>query len=154
MPVVTMAGLEFTPMLRFFNTTGPCNPADHYMLPPTRRVPDALQLVERKQFFVLRVVNGGGHVEREFAAGRGAIDLVTHYGADRFVTEIKRVRTRDTLETAREKGIAQLERYLDTLGLTEGWLLVVDQRANRSWEERMWQDDVTVDGRLLHLVGA
>jgi len=24
--------------LRFFNTTGPCNPDDHYMLPPENRL--------------------------------------------------------------------------------------------------------------------
>jgi len=24
--------------LRFFNTTGPCNPDDHYMLPPADRL--------------------------------------------------------------------------------------------------------------------
>ena len=25
---------------RFFNTTGPCRPDDHYMLPPQRRLPE------------------------------------------------------------------------------------------------------------------
>jgi hypothetical protein len=25
-------------MNRFFNTTGPCNPEDHYMLPPEQRL--------------------------------------------------------------------------------------------------------------------
>ena len=27
--------------VRFFNTTGPCNPWDHYMLPPADRLVDA-----------------------------------------------------------------------------------------------------------------
>ena len=27
--------------LRFFNTTGPCNPDKHYMLPPEARLVDA-----------------------------------------------------------------------------------------------------------------
>lgn len=103
--------------------------------------------------FLQRVINGGGHVEREFAAGRGAIDLVTHYAGERFVTEIKRVRSRDTLATVREKGIAQLGRYLDTLGVSEGWLLIVDQRPGRSWEERLWAEEVLAGGRRLHLVG-
>jgi hypothetical protein len=50
--------------------------------------------------FLHRVVNGGGTVEREFAAGRGAVDVVASYQGERFVTEIKRVRKRDSLATA------------------------------------------------------
>jgi hypothetical protein len=103
--------------------------------------------------FLQRVVNGGGHVEREFAAGRGAVDLVAHYAGERFVTEIKRVRARDTLEGVKDRGVAQLCRYLDTLGIAEGWLLVADQRPGRTWEERCWVEDREVDGRRLHLVG-
>ncbi len=40
-------------MGRFFNTEGPCNPADHYMLPPADRLPDAERLIERKRYFVI-----------------------------------------------------------------------------------------------------
>lgn len=103
--------------------------------------------------FLQRVVNGGGVIQREFAAGRGAVDLVTHYAGERFVTEIKRVRPNDASARIRAQGIAQLARYLDTLGLAEGWLLIVDQRAHRSWRQRLWRDEVVVDGRRLHLVG-
>ena len=80
--------------------------------------------------------------------------MVVHYAGERFVTEIKRVRTRDALETIRAEGIAQLGRCLDTLGLHEGWLLIVDQRPKRTWDERMWAEDVTFQGKLIHLVGA
>lgn len=103
--------------------------------------------------FVNRVVNGGGHVEREFAAGRGAIDVVVHFAGERFVTEIKRVRPRDTLETIKQKGVAQLGRYLDTLGMAEGWLLIVNQHPGLSWEERLWEEEVVLGGKRLHLVG-
>ena len=40
-------------MPRFFNTAGPCDPADHYMLPPLRRLPELRRLIDRKQYFVL-----------------------------------------------------------------------------------------------------
>ncbi|MDP6367831.1 MAG: hypothetical protein QF787_17130, partial [Nitrospinota bacterium] len=43
--------------------------------------------------FLQRVVNGGGEVLREYAAGRKAVDLVVTYGPDRFVVELKRVFT-------------------------------------------------------------
>ena len=103
--------------------------------------------------FLARVVNGGGHLEREFAAGRGAIDVVVHFGGERFVTEIKRVRPQDTVQAIKAKGIAQLSRYLDTLGMTEGWLLVVDQRKGLSWEERLWEETVEAGGKVIRIVG-
>jgi hypothetical protein len=103
--------------------------------------------------FLHRVVNGGGTIEREFAAGRGAVDVVASYRGERFVTELKRVRTRDSLATIKERGIEQLSRYLDTLGMDEGWLLVVDQRPGLSWDERLWTEEVERQGKRVHLVG-
>ena len=41
--------------MKFFNTTGPCNPTDHYMLPATERL-DAFaldRLITQKSYFVL-----------------------------------------------------------------------------------------------------
>ena len=41
-------------MNRFFNTTGLCNPQDHYMVDPFRGMYDSIyQLIEAKQFFLL-----------------------------------------------------------------------------------------------------
>lgn len=104
--------------------------------------------------FAQRVVNGGGQVLREFAAGRQALDLLIEYGPDRFVVELKRVRPWDSLETVRERGVAQLRAYLDTVGLAEGWLVLFDVRPGRTWEERLWCEERVVDGRILHLRGA
>ena len=47
-------------MQRFFNTTGPCNPADHYMLPPARRVPDLDDMIGRELYFVLHAARQTG----------------------------------------------------------------------------------------------
>jgi hypothetical protein len=41
------------PMPRWFNTAGPCNPADHYMLPALRRLPEVHRLIDQKSYFVL-----------------------------------------------------------------------------------------------------
>ncbi|WP_441292823.1 hypothetical protein ACSRUE_22695 [Sorangium sp. KYC3313] len=41
-------------MPRWFNTAGPCNPADHYMLPAEERLPAVRDLVDRKACFSLR----------------------------------------------------------------------------------------------------
>jgi hypothetical protein len=103
--------------------------------------------------FLQRVVNGGGRVHREFAAGRGALDLCVEYGGERFAVEVKRVRARDGLEKKRAEGVRQLGQHLDTLGLTEGWLVLFDVREGRTWDERLWTEDVVVDGKTLHLIG-
>jgi len=105
--------------------------------------------------FLQRVVNGGGTVLREYAAGRGAVDVVVTYGPDRFVVELKRVfRGGKGFDKVKQQGIAQLSDYLDTLDEPEGWLIIFDQRASTSWEQRLWRDEQTVGGRCLYLRGA
>jgi len=104
--------------------------------------------------FLQRVVNGGGTVDREFASGRGRIDLVVRYAGRTHVVEVKRVPPdRVTPERVIEEGVVQLAGYLDTLGEAEGWLVVFDQRSGRTWDERMWTLEREVRGKRLHLVG-
>ncbi|NOY24280.1 MAG: ATP-binding protein, partial [Oligoflexia bacterium] len=105
--------------------------------------------------FLQRVVNGGGTVTREYASGRGRLDLLVEYGPDRFAIELKRVPPAHvSLQTVRHEGAAQLSGYLDQLGLSEGWMIVFDQRAGRTWEQRLWRDELTQDGKSLHVYGA
>ena len=105
--------------------------------------------------FLQKVVNGGGQVHREFAAGRGAVDLLVAYADQRHVIELKRVPPRHrTLAQVREEGVEQCLRYLDEVGEPEGWLILFDQRAGRTWEERLWAEDLPINGRVLHLRGA
>ena len=40
-------------MPRHFNTTGPCKPNLHYMLPPTDRLPNLERVVEQQNYFVI-----------------------------------------------------------------------------------------------------
>ncbi len=40
-------------MEKFFNIAGPCNPADHYMLSATERLPEVVSLICKKQYFVI-----------------------------------------------------------------------------------------------------
>jgi hypothetical protein len=40
-------------MARSFNTTGPCIPGEHYMLPPERRLERVQQLIEQRKYFTL-----------------------------------------------------------------------------------------------------
>ena len=41
-------------MALHFNTTGPCIPGKHFMIPPGRRLGRVLELIEQEKYFVLR----------------------------------------------------------------------------------------------------
>jgi hypothetical protein len=41
-------------MTLHFNTTGPCIPGKHFMIPPGRRLGRVLELIEQEKYFVLR----------------------------------------------------------------------------------------------------
>lgn len=47
-------------MTRFFNTAGPCDLADHYMLATERRLPEVQELIDRKLYFVLHAPRQSG----------------------------------------------------------------------------------------------
>jgi type II secretory pathway predicted ATPase ExeA len=65
-------------MERSFNTTGPCFPDEHYMLPPERRLGRIMELIERGKYFTL-------HAGRQTGKTTSANWLVEHYNAgDRF----------------------------------------------------------------------
>ncbi len=47
-------------MARFFNTTGPCDPNDHFMLPTEPRLLELRPLIEKKLYFVLHAPRQSG----------------------------------------------------------------------------------------------
>lgn len=56
--------------MRFFNTTGPCNPADPYMLSPENRLPNLERYLQRELYFVIHAARQTGKTTmmRTFAA--------------------------------------------------------------------------------------
>jgi hypothetical protein len=271
-------------MPRFFNTAGPCNADDHYMLPPEQRIPDLQPFVEQKQYFVLHAARQTGkstamiaftarlreqgivalyatletsqemdaleeaealwissirHAARiqlpepqrptavdapvgerllamlsawseavhpapvvlvldEADVVRGAplVSLLCQLRAgflnrpQHFPASIALVGMRDlrdyltqskdgvpvnpgspfniksaslTLrvfkggkspQKVRDAGIQQLTTYLDTLGEQQGWLILFDQRREKDWEQRLWQEKLHNHGKTLLLHGA
>lgn len=79
--------------------------------------------------FLHRVVNGGGSLEREYAIGRGRMDLLVRHGPDRLAIEIKVWRDREPDPLV--EGLAQLDGYLEGLGLDSGWLAIFDRRGGQ-----------------------
>ena len=99
--------------------------------------------------FLQRIVNGGGRISREYGLGRGALDLLIDWKGRRYAIELKLRRDARTEPRALE----QLARYLDGLGLSEGWLVLFDLRRDLSWEEKLTMRDVTHEGKTIHIVG-
>jgi len=100
--------------------------------------------------FLQRVVNGGGHIDREFALGRKRLDLCVHLGPQRYPVELK-LRSGAKAEA---DGLGQLGEYMDLCGAKEGWLVIFDRRPKRTWDERIFWRTVERDGRTIHVVGA
>ena len=93
------------------------------------------------QAYLQKVVNGGGRVEREYALGRGRVDLLIvwpHAGCiRRFVVECK-VRG-DGLEPTVREGVEQTRGYMDRCGAEAGHLIVFDRSETRTWEEKIFR---------------
>jgi hypothetical protein len=81
-----------------------------------------------------RVVNGGGRIVREMAAGTGRTDLCVEYQERKYPVELKIKRDGGTYA----KGVEQTARYMETLGCDEGWLVIFDQAGDTPWEDRLF----------------
>ena len=93
------------------------------------------------QAYLQRIVNGGGRLEREYALGRGRVDLLILWrqgGRTRkFVVECK-VLHKDAERTIAE-GLAQTRGYMDRCGAEAGHLIVFDRAPDRTWEEKLFR---------------
>ena len=109
------------------------------------------------QAYLQRVVNGGGRIEREYALGRGRVDLlivwpvgerplgeqalaqrVQEVRVQEVVVECKVVRERDGLERTIAEGVEQTAGYMARCAAEAGHLVVIDCREDRSWEEKVF----------------
>lgn len=104
--------------------------------------------------FLQRVVNGGGHIHREYAAGMGRMDIVIRwplpddhgnvdlYGSrfDNHLWELKVWSDRHKKRDPLEQGLVQVGDYLARVPCASATLLIFDQRATAQaieWEERL-----------------
>lgn len=95
--------------------------------------------------FLHRVVNGGGSIEREYAIGRGRMDLCVRYGGEVLGIELKV--WRDDRPDPLKEGLEQLDKYLAGLGLDRGWMVIFDQRPGQPpLAERTRREDARTSG--------
>jgi hypothetical protein len=110
--------------------------------------------------FLQRVVNAAGRVEREYATGRGRMDLAVEYKGEWNIIEIKILRKGRNFEQLKAEGLKQVTRYRETFTppvgynkkVTGTYLVIFDRRPEpekKPWDERIsWEQDgdVTVLG--------
>ncbi|MFP3043954.1 ATP-binding protein [Treponema primitia] len=98
--------------------------------------------------FLQRVANGHGRIEREYAAGRGRMDLAVEYNGAWNIIEIKLLRQGRSFETVMAEGIKQTLGYRESFssGHTSQarepsvpcYLLIFDRRPDKPvWSERL-----------------
>ncbi|GHU47000.1 hypothetical protein FACS1894200_01660 [Spirochaetia bacterium] len=112
--------------------------------------------------FLQRVTNGKGHIEREYAAGRGRMDLAVEFNGSWDIIEVKLLRDARTFKAVQAEGKKQILRYRDTFAPTPGtralrdgksadcYLVIFDRRTKKpAWYRRLkWLKDgeITVVG--------
>jgi hypothetical protein len=98
--------------------------------------------------FLQRIVNTGGEITREMALGNGRIDMLIKFGKQEFALELKIKWDNSTIEEGKE----QLNRYLDTLGSNQGYLVIFDP-ADIPWEKKIYWKEIVYKGKTIIIVG-
>jgi energy-coupling factor transporter ATP-binding protein EcfA2 len=95
--------------------------------------------------FMKPILNGGGHDFKEAQISEERrLDVVLTYYNHKYVAELKIWRG----EVAHKEGLLQLADYLDKQSLNEGYLVIFDHSAVKSWKT----DRVEVKGKNIFMV--
>ncbi|HRW94064.1 MAG TPA: AAA-like domain-containing protein [Thermotogota bacterium] len=106
------------------------------------------------QAFLQRIINGGGHIDREYGLGRMRTDLYIRWpqnGVQRIVIECK-LKHGYALETLIQKGLEQTAEYQDKTGAQQAHLVIFDQ-DNVSWEEKVFKQTREYHGKNITVWG-
>ena len=103
------------------------------------------------QAFLQRIVNGGGLIDREYALGRGRVDLLVRWRYPKDATRGDQHEQRIVLElkTIREKtpapgqvlpeGLEQTSRYAAQSNTAEAHLIICDERPGQGWDGKIYE---------------
>jgi hypothetical protein len=94
-----------------------------------------------------RIVNSGGHISREYAAGLGRLDLCIEFAGERFAMELKR-RSKTVLTEDKK----QLADYLNRLSLPNGWLIIFHRGKVSDWDAVGKREFVTEAGKQIEVI--
>ncbi len=107
------------------------------------------------QAFLQRIVNGGGRIEREYGLGRMRTDLLLRwpFGDGRLQTVVLELKLlHKGLASTIAQGLEQTRAYADRSGADEAHLVIFD-RGDRAWEDKLFQRDEHLHGRLIRVWG-
>jgi hypothetical protein len=99
--------------------------------------------------FLQRVINGGGQIHRDMAAGTGRLDICLVYENEKYPIELKIRYDTKTLE----KGLEQTARYMESCGCSKGWLALFDRRKTVKWSSKLFIREKKVDDKTVTVVG-
>ncbi len=94
-----------------------------------------------------RIVNSGGRISREYAAGLGRLDLCIDFADERFAFELKR-----NSKNALNEGKTQLVDYLERLSLDSGWLIIFSRRNIKDWKSVGKREQHEVAGKQIEVI--
>ena len=104
--------------------------------------------------FLQRIVNGGGRIEREYGLGAGRTDLYLEWthaeGIQQVILELKL--QYGSREATIEEALPQITGYMDRCNTDEGHLLLFN-RTHASWEAKIFRDQTSYAGKLVHIWG-
>jgi hypothetical protein len=107
------------------------------------------------QAFLQRIANGGGRIEREYGLGRMRTDLLLRWPCgdghlQTVVLELKLLHK--GLAPTIAQGLEQTRAYADRSAADEAHLVIFD-RSDRAWEDKLFQRDEHLHGRLIRVWG-
>ncbi len=97
--------------------------------------------------FLQRIVNGGGYISREYAAGLGRVDLCIDFADERFAFELKL-----SSKKALTEGTKQLINYLHRLSLDSGWLIIFSRKAVENWDKVGERQIIEEQGKKIEVI--
>ncbi len=99
------------------------------------------------QAFLQRVINGGGDITREMALGTKRADICIEWENQKYPIELK------ILRSEKAKDLSQISTYMDKCGTNEGWLVLFDRDASKSWDEKLYVKEVEEAGKKITVFG-
>jgi Holliday junction resolvase len=99
--------------------------------------------------FLQRIINGGGDVLRDMALGRMRADICAVYDGQLYPIELKILQN----ETSRADSLKQILDYMDKVGSDAGWLVIFDRDTKKSWEEKIYMKEESVNGKRVVVAG-
>ncbi|MEA1966966.1 MAG: ATP-binding protein [Thermodesulfobacteriota bacterium] len=120
------------------------------------------------QAFLQRIINSGGRIEREYGLGRMRTDLLMLWPLNRAaagkpswtrwqgpvqksVIELKILHK--SLEKTIVHGLEQTFAYMDRCSAVDGHLVIFNRRSNLSWEEKIFKQTRSFQGKKIVVWG-